>query len=326
MKLYEILSVQPPKYLFHGTSPAKAKKILSMGFIPRGTRKNTFGKSISFSDKPVGTNFYDHGAIMVYKFLPSARILSLNDFHANGRRDYDAVIGGPGGFYQDREIAVFNPKCISFVGWYNKMTKSIDKSFPNYPNDYHHQWTDDDSNPNLTENEILNEDFPFSKDIIIAAIKACQQEFNEGYLFYGNCGVFAIALSKWIAKKFPNLDVGLMAPVAKFNNTSTEKEIDLGNNFVDFNHVFSYVKIGGNYELFDGSGEITTKDLKYWANDTKKYAQKVAREDGYTGKLGNVDIVMAVGKITDGNAVWAVEQGTDPMCDWTDFYEFLNTL
>lgn len=123
--------------LYHGTTLAKARGIIANGPQPRGT-KNTFGKAISFSDQPFGTRFYDRGAILVFEFLPGAKLISLPEFQQHGRGDADAVAGGE--HLGEREIAVFNPAAIRFKGWYNKMTGQIDPKQPVYPKSFHHNW------------------------------------------------------------------------------------------------------------------------------------------------------------------------------------------
>jgi RNA:NAD 2'-phosphotransferase (TPT1/KptA family) len=125
--------------LYHGTTTAKARSIIANGFIPRG-KTNSFGKSISFSDKPVGTRHYDKGAVLVYRLRPGAKMINLQQFQRGGRGDAVAVEGSAEGAYDEREIAVFDPTAIQFVGWYNKMTKSVDPTEPVYPNGFYHNW------------------------------------------------------------------------------------------------------------------------------------------------------------------------------------------
>jgi hypothetical protein len=125
--------------LYHGTTIAKARSIVTDGIKPRGS-KNTFGKSISFSDKPIGTRFYDKGAVLVFEFLPHAKLITLAEFQKNGRGDADAVASSPDNDFGDREIAVFNPSSIRCVGWYNKQTKAVDRTQPSYPKGFYHSW------------------------------------------------------------------------------------------------------------------------------------------------------------------------------------------
>jgi hypothetical protein len=141
MRLAEIITepTAPLPLLYHGTSIAKARSIIGNGLRPRGA-KNTFGKSTSFSDKPIGTRHYDRGAILVFAFEPGATMISLQAFQTNGRGDADAVASSPDPTYDEREIAVFNPAAIRFKGWYNKMTQQIDADPPVYPKGFTHSW------------------------------------------------------------------------------------------------------------------------------------------------------------------------------------------
>lgn len=131
------------RYLYHGTSVAKGRAIIAHGFRLRGAKTNTFGKSISFSDKPIGTRHYDRGAILVFEFVPEVKVLSLNEFQRDGRGDADAVIGGVDPTYSDHEIAVFNPASIRWIGWYNKLSNAIDPQEPVYPKGFRHSWHSD---------------------------------------------------------------------------------------------------------------------------------------------------------------------------------------
>jgi hypothetical protein len=130
--------IEKPRYRYHGTTPAKARSIVAQGIRPRGAKTNTFGKSVSFSDQPYGTHFYDRGALLVFEFLPHAKLISLQHFQRHGRGDADAVAGGT--HLGEREIAVFNPAAIRFLGWYNKLTQQIDPQPPVYPKGFYHSW------------------------------------------------------------------------------------------------------------------------------------------------------------------------------------------
>jgi hypothetical protein len=135
--------------LYHGTTVSKARSIIANGVRSRGTTKNTFGKSTSFSDKLIGTRFYDKGAVIAFEFLPDTKLISLREYQKNGQGDADAVAGGAEAPYYDREIAVFNPDSIHFIGWYNKLTKAIDPTEPVYPKGFYHNWNDE---RNIDEN------------------------------------------------------------------------------------------------------------------------------------------------------------------------------
>lgn len=125
--------------LYHGTTPAKARRILREGFRP-GPARNTFGRAVSFSDKPVGTRHHDRGAILVCRLKPTARILDLSAFQARGRNGADAVLGNPEGFYEDREIGVFAPEQIEILGWYDLRQEAVVPDEPTYPAGYRHSW------------------------------------------------------------------------------------------------------------------------------------------------------------------------------------------
>lgn len=126
--------------LYHGTTITKAHSMVANGIRPRGNGKNTFGKSTSFSDKPIGTRHYDKGAVLVFEFMPDAKLISLAEFQKNGRGDADAVASAPSNDFADREIAVFNPASIRCIGWYNKQTKTVDPVQPTYPKGFFHNW------------------------------------------------------------------------------------------------------------------------------------------------------------------------------------------
>jgi hypothetical protein len=163
---------------------------------------------------------------------------------------------------------------------------------------------------------------PFDKQKVIDVITKCQKHFNEGRLFYGNCGTFAIALSKWLSETFEG-NFGLMAPIVVFDNDlKNGDEVNLSDNFVEFNHVFSVADIAGKYILFDGSGEVSKPELKYWYKDTLKWY----KECGFDWGPGRAKIVNAFGNISSGEAIWAVEQGTDPTTDTEDFYDFIKNI
>ena len=125
--------------LYHGTTPQKARSIIASSFTPRGA-KNTFGKSVSFSDKPVGTRHYDKGAVIVYRLKPGAKLIDLQQFQREGRGDADGVMDNAGGPYDDKEVAIFNPASIEFVGWYNKETREVVPEEPIYSKDFRFNW------------------------------------------------------------------------------------------------------------------------------------------------------------------------------------------
>lgn len=135
MRLSELAS-----YLYHGTSSRRAQRIISNGPRLAGTRKGTFGRAFYLSSKPIGTRFYDKGAVLVFRFRPEAIIRNLRDFQRHGRGDAQAVESNATPPYGDCEIAVFDPGAIEFVGWYNKMTGQIDDHEPVYPTGFYHNW------------------------------------------------------------------------------------------------------------------------------------------------------------------------------------------
>jgi hypothetical protein len=165
----------------------------------------------------------------------------------------------------------------------------------------------------------------FSVRKVREAIALCQKQFGVNYLYYGNCGLFAIALSTWIAQKF-TVNSGLVGVVISFaddpNGALSMAEV----RGRDMNHVFSHVEIGSRWYLFDGDGLVSEKALEGWHAQTwRDYAydpEKWETEHGDSPRPNGVRLCFGG---LDPVSIAAVEEGTDYWADWQEFYRFLST-
>jgi hypothetical protein len=165
-----------------------------------------------------------------------------------------------------------------------------------------------------------NEEFDVEK--VLNAIERCRNQFGEESLFRGNCGMFSVALSKWIfATMGVPADLVGVALVFKDDPNPLSLAQIRGR---DLNHVFSLVEVAGESYLFDGTGLVSEAALNDWHKQTWYDCGPGYDADKWQGENGElpIGVGLAFGSI-DSEDIATVEQDTQSSTTWQEFYECL---